>query len=125
MRKACQRFGPAIIVSIDAQDGFVRTHGWRESSSTTAAELAQSMIALGVERFIYTDVTRDGTLTGPNFEAIETLKATTDLPIIVAGGISAIGHLQRLSEIGMEGAIVGRALYTGDIDLTEALAAVG
>lgn len=83
------------------------------------------MTRLGVERFIYTDVARDGTLTGPNFEAIEALQASTHLPIIVAGGISSVSHIQRLSQIGVEGAIVGRALYTGDIDLAEALAAVG
>jgi phosphoribosylformimino-5-aminoimidazole carboxamide ribotide isomerase len=125
VEEACRRFGPAIIVSVDARDGFVSTHGWLEESRITAAELVQRMTKLGVERFIYTDVARDGTLTGPNFEAIEALQATTHLPIIVAGGISAVSHIQRLSQIGVEGAIVGTALYTGDIDLAEALAAVG
>ena len=125
IKKACRRFGPAIIVSIDARDGLVSTQGWLEQSSVTAAELVQRMTKLGVERFIYTDIGRDGTLTGPNLEAIEALKTTTNLPIIVAGGISSVNHIKRLNQIGVEGVIMGKALYTGDIDLREALAAVG
>ncbi len=124
VEEACRRIGPAIIVSIDARDGLVNTLGWLESSNVTAAELITRMTKLGVERFIYTDIGRDGTLTEPNFEAIGALKTTTDLPIIVAGGISSRNHIQRLDQIGVEGVIIGKALYTGDINLKEALAAV-
>ena len=124
VQEACQRFGQGIIVSIDARDGLVATQGWREKSSTAATELVQGMAALGAKRFIYTEIARDGTLTGPNFKSIEELLTVTDLPIIVAGGISSISHLQRLSQLGVEGAIVGKALYTDDIDLGEALASV-
>ena len=79
------------------------------------------MAALGVRRFIYTDISRDGTLTEPNFGAIAELVAGTSVPIIASGGISSLSHLQRLSQLGVEGAIVGRALYTGEVDLGGAL----
>jgi len=122
IQEACHRFGNRIIVSIDARDGYVATHGWQERTAVTAIELVQRMASLGVERFIYTDITRDGTLTEPNFDAVAELVAKTSLPIIAAGGIASLEHLQRMAQLGIEGAIVGRALYTGDIDLKQALA---
>lgn len=122
IQEACHRFGSRIIVSIDARDGYVATHGWQERTAVTAIELVQRMASLGVERFIYTDIARDGTLTEPNFDAVAELVAKTSLPIVAAGGIASLEHLKRLSRIGVEGAIVGRALYTGDIDLKQALA---
>jgi len=82
------------------------------------------MVELGVRRFIYTDIKRDGTLTEPNFDMLGKLIAEVDVPIIVSGGICKLEHLQRLKELGAEGAIIGRALYTGDIDLKEAIASV-
>jgi phosphoribosylformimino-5-aminoimidazole carboxamide ribotide isomerase len=124
VKEACQRFGEGIIVSIDVQENFMSTHGWRERSALTAGELIAKMANLGVKRFIYTDISRDGTLTEPNFGAIAKLVAETNAPIIVAGGISQLSHLKRLCELGVEGAIVGRALYTGDIDLKKALEVV-
>jgi phosphoribosylformimino-5-aminoimidazole carboxamide ribotide isomerase len=121
IREACRWFGERIIVSIDARDGYVATHGWRERTGVTAIELVERMASLGVRRFIYTDIARDGTLTEPNFRAIAQMVGKTNLPIIASGGISSLEHLKRLAELGVEGAIVGRALYTGDIDLGEAL----
>ena len=121
IRKACEKFGERIIVSIDARNGYVATHGWRQKTRVTAIALAQSMAALGVRRFIYTDITRDGTLTEPSFRAIARLVGKTNLPIIASGGISSMEHLRKLARLGVEGAIVGRALYTGDIDLREAI----
>lgn len=121
IREACQRFGERVIVSIDARDGFVATHGWRERTTITAIELVESMASLGVKRFIYTDIARDGTLTEPDFGAIADLLGKTSLPVIASGGISSLEHLKRLARLGVEGAIVGRALYTGDVDLKEAL----
>ena len=118
---ACRRFGEGIVIAIDAQDGYVKSHGWRQGSTVTATELAKKMTDLGAKRFIYTDISRDGTLTEPNFDAIAELLSQTDLPIIASGGISTLAHLERLSQLGVEGAIIGRALYTGDIDLREAL----
>lgn len=119
--EACHRFGESIVIAIDAKDGYVKSHGWRQGSSTTAEELINRMADLGVRRFIYTDISRDGTLTEPNFAAIANLVAQTSLPIIASGGISDIAQLKRLAQIGVEGAIVGRALYTGDVDLKEAI----
>ncbi len=122
IKEACRRFGNRVIVSIDARDGYVATHGWQESTAVTAIELAEMMASFGVERFIYTDISRDGTLTEPNYDSVHELSVKTRLPIIVAGGISSLEHLKRLAKLGVEGAIVGRALYTGDIDLKAALA---
>ncbi|MDR9458975.1 MAG: 1-(5-phosphoribosyl)-5-[(5-phosphoribosylamino)methylideneamino]imidazole-4-carboxamide isomerase [Dehalococcoidia bacterium] len=122
IKEACRRFGNRVIVSIDARDGYVATHGWQESTTVNAIELVEIMVSYGVERFIYTDISRDGTLTEPNFDSVHELSVKTRLPIIIAGGISSLEHLKRLAELGVEGAIVGRALYTGDIDLKAALA---
>ncbi len=118
--EACRRFGENIVIAIDAEDGYVKSHGWRKGSTTTAEELINRMADLGARRFIYTDISRDGTLTEPNFDAIANLVSQTSLPIIASGGISNIAQLKRLAQIGVEGAIVGRALYTGDVDLKEA-----
>jgi phosphoribosylformimino-5-aminoimidazole carboxamide ribotide isomerase len=121
VEEACRRFSESIIVSIDTREGCVATHGWQQETSLTSLEFARSMVQLGVKRFIYTDISRDGTLTEPNFTAILELIDTIRLPIIAAGGISSIGHLKVLKKLGAEGAIVGKALYTGDINLKEAL----
>jgi phosphoribosylformimino-5-aminoimidazole carboxamide ribotide isomerase len=85
---------------------------------------ARSMINLGVRRFVYTDIGRDGTLTEPNFSGLFELIETTKFPVIASGGISSILHLKLLKKMGVEGAIIGRALYTGAINLSQALAAV-
>ena len=121
---ACRRFGDGIIISIDAKDGYVRGRGWKEEGSLTVSEVIGQMEARGVRRFIYTDISRDGTLTEPNFEGISDVLGKTRVPVIAAGGIASLGHLERLAESGVEGAIVGRAIYTGNIDLKEALAAI-
>lgn len=120
----CTTFGEeAIVVSVDAREGMVAIRGWQERTEIEATTLVKRMGDLGVRRFVYTDVARDGTLTGPNFAAIEQLVEETEQRIIAAGGISSVAHLTRLASLGVEGAIVGRALYTGDIDLREALEA--
>ncbi|MFH1560270.1 MAG: 1-(5-phosphoribosyl)-5-[(5-phosphoribosylamino)methylideneamino]imidazole-4-carboxamide isomerase [Chloroflexota bacterium] len=125
VEQACRRFGPeAVIVGVDARDGLVATRGWRESSSITALDLIHRMTALGVKRFIYTDISRDGTLTEPNFQAIEEVMKGCDAALVAAGGVSSIEHLERLASLGVEGAIIGKALYTGDVDLKEAIARV-
>ncbi len=126
---ALGRYGDRITVAVDARDGIVVAEGWQESSGLPAADLVQELAALGVRRILYTDVLRDGTLTGPNFPALESLLSnlqppTSSLRVIYSGGISSIEHLRRLAGLGLEGAIVGKALYTGAIDLAQALAAV-
>ena len=122
IEEACHKFSESIIVSIDAREGHIATHGWQRQTELEAVEFAKSMVKLGVKRFIYTDITRDGTLTEPNFTAITELVDTIRLPIIAAGGISSLTHLKILKQLGTEGAIVGKALYTGDISLKQALA---
>jgi len=122
MERLCRKFGDAIIVGIDARDGRVATHGWKEGTEVTALELGGSMADVGARRIIYTDIKRDGTLTEPDFEAIADMVKGVNLPIIAAGGIAALDHLRKLAKLGVEGAIVGRALYTGDVILREALA---
>jgi len=122
VEEACRKFSESIIVSIDARQGRVSTHGWRRETELEVVEFAQAMVRLGVKRFIYTDISRDGTLTEPNFTAIAELAEAISLPIIAAGGISSVIHLKILKQLGIEGAIVGKALYTGDIDLKKALA---
>lgn len=122
VREACRRFRDSLIVGIDTREGYVATHGWLQDTELTAVALAESMARLGVRRFICTDISRDGTLTEPNFSAIAEMIDTVRLPVIAAGGISSLSHLSMLKKLGAEGAIVGRALYTGDIDLKQALA---
>lgn len=121
VKDACAKYRDTIIVGIDALNGFVSTHGWRQPTEIRAATLARAMTPLGVRRFIYTDISRDGTLTEPNFAATAELIDTIRKPIIAAGGISSLNHLKMLKALGAEGAIVGTALYTGDIDLKKAL----
>ena len=124
VKEACQKFSDRIIISIDAKDRMVATRGWLQKSTVTAGELASKMIEIGVTRFIYTDISRDGTLTSPNFEAIAEILSQVNVPVIAAGGISSVQHLTRLAELGVEGAIVGKAIYTGDVKLGEAIKAI-
>jgi len=125
VEKACRKFGESLIVGIDAWEGHISVRGWRQDTELKAVEFAQSMVKLGVKRFIYTDISRDGTLTEPNFTEITELLDAIKRPLIAAAGISSINHLKVLKRLGVEGAIVGRALYTGDINLKQALAAIG
>jgi phosphoribosylformimino-5-aminoimidazole carboxamide ribotide isomerase len=121
IKEACRKFSESIIVGIDAREGHIATHGWQQQTELEAVEFAKSMANMGVRRFIYTDISRDGTLTEPNFTAIAELVTEIRLPIIAAGGISSLTHLKILKQLGVEGAIVGQALYTGDINLKQAL----
>jgi len=113
-----------VIVGVDAKDGMVQTRGWLEQSTVSAAELAQQMVDIGVRRFIYTDISRDGTLSHPNFTAVADLKQNLRYPIVVAGGISSVDDLVQLAELGAEGAITGMAIYSGAIDLKRAIETV-
>ena len=121
---ACRRFRDSIVVGIDARNGIIATRGWIKETGLTAIELAKSMVKIGVKRFIYTDIERDGTLTEPNFSAIAALIDELGLPVIAAGGISTLNHLKMLQKLGAEGAIVGKALYTGDIKLKQAISEI-
>jgi phosphoribosylformimino-5-aminoimidazole carboxamide ribotide isomerase len=128
VNQLCQEFSGQIVVGIDARNGKVATRGWLETSEVTATDLAQQMAAYGVAAIIYTDIYRDGTLQGPNLEALRELASSVEVPIIASGGVSSVTDLLSLLALeptGVAGAIVGRALYTGDIFLKEALRAVG
>jgi len=121
VEKLCQQFGESIAISLDARDGKIAIHGWQKDTVVEVLQLSREMLNAGVRRFIYTDIKKDGTLTEPSFDMIDRLLAEVNVPVIVAGGISKLDHLQRLAELGVEGAIIGKALYTGDIDLGEAI----
>jgi phosphoribosylformimino-5-aminoimidazole carboxamide ribotide isomerase len=124
----CQLFPKRIIVGIDARDGKVATRGWLETSAVEAIDLAKQMSDRGVSAIIYTDIHRDGTLTGPNLTALRELAESVEIPVIASGGISSLTDLLSLlslEPVGVTGVIVGRALYTGSVDLSEAIRAIG
>ena len=117
-----QEFGSdSIVVGLDARDGLISIRGWEESSNVKAETLLSRMENLGVARFIYTDIAKDGTLEGPNFNSIKELLQYSTSKIIASGGVSTIEHLLQLDSVGAEAAIVGQALYTGDISIKAAL----
>jgi phosphoribosylformimino-5-aminoimidazole carboxamide ribotide isomerase len=124
VKEACNKYRDSIIVGIDTRDGMVAVRGWKQETKLKGVDFAKAMAELGVRRFIYTDIVRDGTLTEPNFTAISEMITGLGLPIIAAGGVSSVQHLKMLKQLGAEGAIIGKALYTGDIDLKQALKAV-
>ena len=124
----CQEFSKRIVVGIDARNGKVATRGWLETSEVLATDLAQQMQHLGAAAIVYTDIHRDGTLSGPNLDALRELATNLSIPVIASGGVSSITDLLSLlalEPLGVTGAIVGRALYTGDISLKQAIQAVG
>ncbi|MEH1901212.1 MAG: 1-(5-phosphoribosyl)-5-[(5-phosphoribosylamino)methylideneamino]imidazole-4-carboxamide isomerase [Nostoc sp.] len=128
VQELCAEFPEQIIIGIDARNGRVATRGWLETSEVLATQLAVQMQELGAAAIIYTDIHRDGTLTGPNLEALRELAAAISIPIIASGGVSSLTDLLSLLALepqGVTGVIVGRALYTGDILLKEALRAIG
>lgn len=124
VRDACRAFPGKIAVGIDARNGLVATRGWVATSSLTAAELALRMRDLGVDAIIYTDVSRDGMMQGPNVSATRALVQATGMNIIGSGGVSAIRDLHDFRAAGCAGAILGKALYEGAFTLPEALTAI-
>ena len=121
VKTLCRKFGQSIVVGIDARDGLVATRGWIMDTSATAVQLAKSMVDLGVKRIIYTDIVRDGTLSQPDYAGVAEMVEGVKAKIIAAGGISEVEHLRKLAALGAEAAVVGMALYTGRINLKEAL----
>lgn len=124
VREACCKFGGKIIVGIDARDGLVSVEGWTSSTSHRAVDFAKEMETLGVKRIIFTDIKNDGMLSGPNLEALDEMLREITIPIIASGGVSCIEDIKSLKNMeaqGLEGAIVGKALYDGRINLKEAI----
>ncbi len=128
VKDLCQQYPQQIVVGIDARHGKVATKGWLETSAVLATDLAKQMQEFGVGAIIYTDIDRDGTLAGPNMDALRAVANSIEIPVIASGGVSSLRdllNLLALESIGVTGAIVGRAIYTGEVKLTEAIQAVG
>ena len=126
---AIDRLGDRLVVALDARQGKVATHGWTQVSDRNAVQVAEELISTGVRHLLYTDISRDGTLGGPNISALRRLaEAVRPLDVIASGGISSLDDLRRLGELGLgnlSGVIVGRALYEGRFTVTEALEQLG
>jgi phosphoribosylformimino-5-aminoimidazole carboxamide ribotide isomerase len=119
---ACNKFPGRIFIGIDAKDGKVAVKGWEEVSSIDAKELAKRVETVGIAGIIYTDIARDGMLTGPNIPALEEMVRTVKIPVIASGGIATIDDIKALLEIkDLWGAITGKAIYSGSLDLKEAI----
>lgn len=122
LKEFLEKFGSEkIVVGLDAREGGLKlaTHGWEEKTDLDVLDFAEELVKIGVERIIYTDIARDGTLTFPNFDVSERLVNTTKLKVIASGGVTDIAHLEILRKVGCEGAILGKALYEDKISLTE------
>lgn len=127
VKEMLSKYGKQIAIGIDARDGYVAVDGWTKTSRVKAEALAQGLIEYGAETFIFTDISKDGTLTGPNVEAIEHLARLTGKEVIASGGVSQLADVEKLychRDAGIAGAIIGRALYTEAVSLKEALKAV-
>ncbi len=124
--KMLKRHPGRLIIGIDAKNGLVTTRGWVNVTEIKATALAKEFDSLPIWGFVYTDISRDGTLTSPNFEEIEKLASSVKHPVIASGGVSSIEDLEKLSRINnVAGAIVGKALYEGKIDLRKAIKRIG
>jgi len=122
--EACREYGSRIVVGIDSREGKLAIRGWKETTQEEAVEVAKRMEELGVPRLVCTDIERDGMLAGPNIEAIRAMVEAVNIPVIASGGISSledIKNLKKLEPLGLEGVIIGRALYTGAFTLEEAI----
>lgn len=126
VREACERYGDRIAVGLDARDGRVAVRGWTEDSGVDTLELAKQLIEYGACRFIHTDISRDGAMQGVNVEAMQSFaEAVAPIPVIASGGVTTLNDIRFLAATDVEAVIIGRALYTGDISLPDAIAAAG
>ncbi|WML54701.1 1-(5-phosphoribosyl)-5-[(5-phosphoribosylamino)methylideneamino]imidazole-4-carboxamide isomerase [Neobacillus sp. PS3-12] len=116
-----RKYGAKIAVGIDAKDGFVATHGWLDTSKVRAVELGKRFADAGAETFIFTDIATDGTLAGPNIQAVLEMQEATGKTVIASGGVSSLADLKVIAAKGISGAIVGKALYENRFTLDEAL----
>lgn len=121
LESACRRFPGRVVLGIDARDGMVATDGWLEVSRTPALDLARQCAAWPLAALIYTDISRDGMLEGPNFDAQAEMARALPVPVIASGGVTTGEDVRRLARLGLAGCIIGRALYEGRLDLRSAL----
>ena len=121
VKEAVKKFGDKIAIGIDARDGYVAVEGWQTSSKIEYIDFAKQMEDIGVKTIIFTDISRDGTLTGPNFEATGKINDKVSCNIIASGGMKCIEDIKKLKNMNIYGAIIGKALYSGNISLEEAI----
>ncbi len=121
VRDAVAKYGEHIAVGIDALNGIVKTSGWLEDSDVDYIALAKVMEEMGVRYVIFTDISKDGTLTGPNYEQLKALSDAVSMNVIASGGIRDIENIKKLSEMNLYGAICGKSIYSGSLDLREAV----
>lgn len=123
--EAVKKFGDKIAVGIDARNGMVATEGWMETSAVCYLELAMTMEQMGVRTLIYTDISRDGTLTGVNLDHLEQLNDTVSCRIIASGGVKSMEDIENCAKLGLYGCICGKSIYSGAINLKEAIEKAG
>ena len=124
VKKLCQLHGGhRVVAAADARDGKVAVQGWTEASEIDVLDLAGDMAAIGVERLLYTDIARDGMLSGPDLETNTLLARQTTMAVLASGGVSSLEDIRNLAGTGVEGVVVGQALYTGVLDLAQSVTA--
>ncbi|BCA35815.1 MULTISPECIES: 1-(5-phosphoribosyl)-5-[(5-phosphoribosylamino)methylideneamino]imidazole-4-carboxamide isomerase [Bacillus] len=121
LEEAVRLYKEKIIVGIDAKNGFVATRGWLDLSEISYVSLAKQMESLGVQTIVFTDISKDGTLTGPNFEQLAILQKSVGIRLIASGGVASIQDVKKLNDMNIYGVIIGKALYEKTIDLEEVL----
>ena len=122
LKEACKKFPGNIALGLDVKDGFLSVSGWKENSNLKILEFLEEVNDYGVSRLIYTDINRDGMKLSPNFEETENIANNSNCPVIISGGVSSIDDIKKAKELGnknIEGIIVGKAIYDGDIKLEE------
>ena len=117
------RYPDVLLVGIDARDGRVATDGWKKTSDVRATDLAERIASLPIAGIIYTDITKDGMLSGPNFDAMQEMQNATNKPILASGGVTTVEDVTRLAELNLSGCIIGRSFYEGRLTLQEAMTA--
>lgn len=121
LKEACRRFPGKILAGIDARDGIVAIKGWKETTEKRAIDFAKGLEDSGVRAIIFTDIKMDGMLSGPNIESIREFVKSVKLPVIASGGVADINDIKELMKLQLEGIIVGKAIYSGSLDLKEAI----
>ncbi|SFC13674.1 1-(5-phosphoribosyl)-5-[(5-phosphoribosylamino)methylideneamino] imidazole-4-carboxamide isomerase [Bacillus sp. 491mf] len=125
VEEAVRLYGDKIIIGIDAKNGYVATRGWLDVSETSYIQLAKEMEKIGVQTLIFTDISRDGTLAGPNFEQLQKLQDEVSIQIVASGGVSLLADVEKLQDMNLYGVIIGKALYDKKVMLEEALQVTG
>src|SRR5699024_4951761 len=123
LKAAVNKYGDKIAVSIDARNGYVATDGWTETSNVKATDLLVELEKIGVKTVVYTDIFKDGMLQGPNFEELQLVDQATSIDVIASGGVTTKEDIAKLKQMDMYGAIIGKALYDGNLNLKELVGA--